>query len=96
MPLWSREQYLIFHCNEGIKLELFFYDTLHVVLPQVTGVVYDRSKTARYMISGTWDNKIEFWKVTSTDPVGGPGVASRMPTVKSGLPVTAWQMRSMP
>eukprot|EP00117_Sycon_ciliatum_P007125 scpid20383/ scgid10358/ Oxysterol-binding protein 1 len=99
--LWvdqSGEVEIINHSTgERCHLKFFAYSYFSNQTPRkVTGVVYDRTKTARYMISGTWDSKVEYWKVSSSDPVGGQGIASRVPTVKSGPPITAWQMNPMP
>ncbi|KAJ8872288.1 hypothetical protein PR048_025890 [Dryococelus australis] len=56
---------------------------------KVTGFVYDRDGNAKFVLSGTWDNKMDVAPVVESS--GSP----KNPVVKTGAYVTVWQ-RKMP
>lgn len=60
---------------------------------QVTGVVTDSSKVVRYVISGTWDNKLDGAKVIYTrspSNVKQPPSTPHKSQAQTLPPVTLW------
>ena len=56
-------------------------------LSQVTGFVADKNNVTRYVLSGTWDQKVEIAKMVYKEPHSGPGkLPQGMPASKSSNP----------
>ncbi|EDO44125.1 predicted protein [Nematostella vectensis] len=72
--------------NENCHLKYDAYNYFGRDTPRkVTGVVTDSTKTVRYVISGTWDNKIEAAKVVY---LKSPGVKAQGSSSQKGQPQT--------
>ncbi|XP_031574261.1 oxysterol-binding protein 1-like isoform X3 [Actinia tenebrosa] len=89
--LWvdqSGEMDIVNHTtNENCHLRYDAYNYFGRDTPRkVTGVVTDASKVVRYVISGTWDHKIDCAKVVYHKPSGGKGAVP--PSSQKGQPQT--------
>lgn len=64
--------------------------------PQVTGVVSDGHGKAHYVLSGSWDERMECAKVVQSSP-GSPGLEGRQKTVYQTLPAKLlWKKYPLP
>lgn len=73
----------------GLGIILFF-------LEQVTGVVSDSAGQAHYILSGTWDDKIESAKIVQSSR-GGSGSEGKQKTVYQTLsPKLLWKKYPLP
>ena len=80
---------VIFSLNRRSKNELLFSPHLY----QVTGKVMDAEGNAHYILSGTWDEKIECSKVVQSSKGGTEG---RQKTVYQTLPAKLlWKRRPL-
>lgn len=67
-----------------------------VLSSQVTGVVEDREGTAHYILSGTWDDKMESAKIVESSH-GGGGSEGKQKTVYQTLqPKLLWKKYPLP
>jgi hypothetical protein len=82
--------------NTGLFLTLedALFDILFLIYAfvfQVKGCVMDSDGNVRWVVSGTWDNKIDIAPVISTER-GSPD----NPVFKTGPYKTAWKRKSPP
>lgn len=68
----------------------------HVASPQVTGVVTDKDGKAHYVLSGTWDEKMEFSRVIQSSK-GEDGTEGKQRTVYQTLKAKEiWKKTPLP
>lgn len=83
------------HCNLSLVLHgswcsILLYPShlltpLSCSSPQVTGVVMDKDGKAHYVLSGTWDEKMEFSRVMQSSRGGENGTEGKQKTVYQTL-----------
>lgn len=74
----------------GLQAILAGHKHLTVHFFQVTGVVTDKDGVARWVLSGTWDARIEAARV-----IGSHGSVKGKPLLETTTPRTLWK-RNMP
>lgn len=66
-------------------------------LLQVTGVVMDKTGKAHYVLSGTWDEKMEFSRVMQSSRGGENGTEGKQKTVYQTLKAReVWRRNPLP
>ena len=85
-----------------LHIILIFVFLLHFLLLllllwlQVTGVVQDREGAAHYILSGTWDDRMEYAKIVDSSP-GCGGSEGKQKTVYQTLPAKLlWKKYPLP
>lgn len=64
---------------------------------QVTGVVMDKEGKAHYVLSGTWDEKMEFSRVMQSSRGGENGTEGKQKTVYQTLKAReVWRKNPLP
>uniref|UniRef100_A0A3P8UL75 Oxysterol-binding protein n=1 Tax=Cynoglossus semilaevis TaxID=244447 RepID=A0A3P8UL75_CYNSE len=63
---------------------------------KVTGVVEDRDGTARYILSGTWDEKMESSKIVDSSPGGGGSEGKQKTVYQTRQPKLLWKKYPLP
>lgn len=67
------------------------------LLFQVTGVVMDKDGKAHYVLSGTWDEKMEFSRVMQSSRGGENGTEGKQKTVYQTLKAReVWRRNPLP
>lgn len=67
-----------------------------VTVPQVTGVVTDKDGKAHYVLSGTWDEKMEFSRIMQSSK-GENGTEGKQRTVYQTLKAKEiWRKNPLP
>lgn len=70
---------------------------LHLSCFQVTGVVMDKDGKAHYVLSGTWDEKMEFSRVMQSSRGGENGTEGKQKTVYQTLKAReVWRRNPLP
>lgn len=64
--------------------------------PQVTGVVEDREGTAHYILSGTWDDKMESAKIVDSSQGCGGSECKQKMVYQTLAPKLLWKKYPLP
>lgn len=84
------------YCINFNKRNYTFRVCVCVCVVQVTGVVSDSGGQAHYILSGTWDDKIESSKIVQSSK-GGSGSEGKQKTVYQTLsPKLLWKKYPLP
>lgn len=80
-----------------VFIRIVIVSALPPSLPQVTGVVMDKDGKAHYVLSGTWDEKMEFSRVMQSSRGGENGSEGKQKTVYQTLKAReVWRRNPLP